>query len=125
MAILLIEDDPWLADTFMSGLSEYEIILAANGQAALDAMDEHVIDLIVADVMLPHGTVIDVLHHLQSYSDSMTIPVIVCSSLAGNMSLEDLGAYGVVTLLDKTTLTPTILRGAVQQALHDKGEDRG
>ena len=92
--ILLIEDDRWLADSYMDVLNDYE--------------------LIIADVMLERGLVFDLLHELQSYDDTSQIPVILCTSLAQRITLKDVKQYGVIAVLDKATLTPKILREAVE-----------
>lgn len=117
-SILLIEDDVWLAQSYATILNDhYDVKIVENGAAAMECIDDEGFDLLVADVMLESGLVIDLLHELQSYPDTMNIPVIICSSLASTMTLEELAPYGVVKILDKATVTPQELKTAVQQAL--------
>ncbi|MGB3023678.1 MAG: response regulator [Candidatus Saccharimonadales bacterium] len=113
--ILLIEDDRWLADSYMHVLEEYQVDSAINGQDAMDLIDVYDYDLVIADVMLERGLVIDLLHELQSYDDTAKLPIILCTTLAQRMRLEDVRMYGVVAVLDKTTLTPKLLREAVEE----------
>lgn len=116
--ILLVEDDRWLAESYVRSLGEaYQVDIVASSAAAIDALDTAAYDLIVADVMLEHGLVIDLLHELRSHSDLAAIPIILCTNLAATMRLEDVTAYGVVGICDKVTLTPDSLRIAVQRAL--------
>ncbi|MBP7760484.1 response regulator [Candidatus Saccharibacteria bacterium] len=112
--ILLIEDDRWLADSYRDVLDEYDIDTAINGQDAIDLIDSNDYDLVIADVMLDHGLVIDLLHELQAYDDTALLPIVLCTTLAQRIQLEDVQSYGVVAVLDKTTLTPKLLREAVE-----------
>lgn len=117
-AILLIEDDRWLADSYALTLGTlYAVQVVGDADEAMEAIDEQVFDLIVADVMLERGLVIDLLHELQSHTDTSSIPVILCSSLAAVMRPDDLRAYGVVDVIDKAVVTPAGLRIAAQRAL--------
>lgn len=116
--ILLIEDDVWLAHSYTQSLGKaYSITVVNSSHDAINSIDTAHVDVIVADVMLENGLVFDLLHELQSHSDTMSTPVIMCSSLASSLQLKDLVAYGVVALLDKSLLTPDSLRVAVQRAL--------
>ena len=116
--VLLIEDDVWLADSYVRVLrNEYSLVVVTSSDAALEAIDDGVFELIIADVMLENGLVIDLFHELQSHLDTMNIPNILCSSLASSMNLSDLKTYGVVDILDKSTMTLEILRIAMQRAL--------
>lgn len=121
-SILLIEDDQWLAESYVNALVGHDTVIVHSGQAAMDALDDRTFDVVIADVMIEDGSVIDLLHELQSHDDTMSTPVIVCSGLASSLRLSDLRAYGVVALLDKSTVTPETLRIAVQQAIHTTGE---
>jgi CheY-like chemotaxis protein len=114
--ILLIEDDRWLADSYMDVLEDYDIDTAVDGHIAMDLIDVNDYDLIIADVMLERGLVFDLLHELQSYDDTSQIPVILCTSLAQRITLDDVKEYGVVAVLNKSTLTPKLLREAVEHA---------
>lgn len=117
MRLLLIEDDDWLAESLRRQLSPaHEIVTVSGGRAALEHVDKQHFDVIIADLILNDGLAIDILHELQSYEDTAQVPVVVCSSLAGSLKLEDLAAYGVVAILDKATVTPEQLNEAIQRA---------
>lgn len=119
-AILLIEDDQWLAESYRSLLeNKYDLTLVSDAASAIEAIDDKQFDLIVADVMLEKGLVIDLLHELQSYNDTQVLPVILCTTLAGSINGEDVRRYGVVAVLDKATMVPSDLRVAIQQVLHE------
>ncbi|MEO5690926.1 MAG: response regulator [Candidatus Saccharimonadales bacterium] len=115
--ILLIEDDRWLADSYMHILEQYEMDSAIDGYEAMDLIDINEYELIIADVLLERGMVFDLLHELQSYTDTASIPIILCTNLAQRIKLEDVKKYGVIGVLDKSTLTPKILQETVEQAV--------
>lgn len=118
MRILLIEDDRWLADSYMHLLEDYDVETAVDSEIAMhliDVNDDY--DLIIADVMLERGLVFDLLHELQSHADTSKIPVLLCTSLAQRIKLEDVKKYGVIGVLDKSTVTPKLLQEAVEQAI--------
>ncbi|MFZ2495013.1 MAG: response regulator [Candidatus Saccharimonadales bacterium] len=116
--ILLIEDDRWLADSYVHILEEYDVDTAQNGQDAMDLIDSYDYDLIIADVMLERGLVIDLLHELQSYDDTAKLPIVLCTSLAQRLSIDDVKPYGVVQILDKASLTPKLLRETVEELVN-------
>lgn len=118
--ILLIEDDHWLGDSYgrMLKRSGYEVIRSDTAEAAMQSVEESMPDCIIADVMLEGHTVFSLLNELQSYDDTRRIPVVLCSNLDHDMlSQARLHHYGVVSILDKATLTPDSLELAIKEIL--------
>lgn len=117
--ILLIEDDRWLADGLCLALSQagHRIVTRHNAQQALLSLEEHAIDIIILDLFLPGGNGIQFLQELRSYSDTMKLPVIVCTTAAKQVPSQFTSQFNVLTVLDKTTLTPQILRQAVGEVV--------
>lgn len=121
--VLLIEDDPWLADSYAHSLTGrgYDVGVSASAAEAIDTIDRSRPNVVVADVILGDANVLALLHELQSYEDTSRIPVILCSSLP----LEDfhnngaLSAYGVRDVLDKANLTPDGLVDAIELAYRE------
>lgn len=119
MHVLIVEDDRWLAEAFESVLrsSGHSCKSFPNTQAAMDAIDESAPDVIVLDMLLPGGSGMTLLHELQSYDDTATIPVIVCSSLENTeLTYASLQSYGVRRVLHKASLTPQQLGAAIDDA---------
>lgn len=106
--VLVVEDDRLQAAQFKRILEkagfEAEVIDYASG--AMDMIDTQQPDLIVADMLLTGSTLIPLLNELQSHIDLADIPVVMVSSIADQMRLEDLAPYGVKVILDKTTMHP-------------------
>lgn len=117
--VLLIEDEPWLAQAYADGLRAVgyrpvQVTSAAEAIETIDAISPH---LLLLDIMLPQVNGLQLLHELRSHSDLQTVPVIVCSNVMQRYDLSQLAAYGVSKVLDKTTLTPSRLIAVVREVL--------
>jgi two-component system KDP operon response regulator KdpE len=97
--VLLVDDDATLRRTLAIGLraADHEVLLAADGRSALQALREDKPDLVVLDLGLPDLSGVDVLRRLRSWS---TTPVVVLSARAESaekVQALDLGADDYVT----------------------------
>jgi CheY-like chemotaxis protein len=117
--ILIVEDDDWLAEQHVRVITKagYKIVVAPHALAAIRIIDEVIIDAIILDVLLTGSTAFALLHELQSYGDTGDIPVILCTNLANDLSIDDLEPYGVKKIIDKTTMVPNDLVLAIQSIL--------
>lgn len=116
--ILIIESNEWFGEQYERVLkSEYRVMLASNSRAAMQIIDSTMPDAIITDILLTGGTVFALLHELQSYADTGDIPVILCTSLANELSIDDLRPYGVKSIIDKTLMVPSDLPNAVKKVL--------
>lgn len=116
--VLLIEDDTWLAESYMRMLMRegMRVRLVESADAAMTAIDEAVPDIVVADVLLNEHTIFMLFHELQSYEDTRDTPIVLCSSLGGDVLADaKLRQYGVRAVLDKSSLTPEQLVTVVQE----------
>lgn len=118
-SILIVEDEPWLAEGQATLLSAegYRVKIVPHALAAIHEVDELTPDVIVLDILLSGSTGYALLHELQSYVDTGDIPIIVMTSLAPELNIKDLAAYGVKKLLDKATMHPEDLLAAVRSVL--------
>jgi CheY-like chemotaxis protein len=117
--ILIVEDDDWLAEQHVRVLNSagYNTSVALHALAAIQIIDDINPDAIVLDVLLTGNTAFALLHELQSYGDTGDIPIILCTNLAGELSVDDLEPYGVKKILDKTTMVPDDLITAIKGVL--------
>jgi Response regulator containing CheY-like receiver, AAA-type ATPase, and DNA-binding domains len=115
-SVYIIEDDRILGEHFKQTLKGNHVELFTNGVDAIHRIDEKLPDVIVLDILLDGPSGFSLLNELQSYSDTATIPVVICSSVADTLSGYDLKSYGVVSVLDKTTMFPSDLVDAVTSA---------
>jgi CheY-like chemotaxis protein len=118
-SVLLVEDDPWLAELEAGVLAQagYEVTMAPHAPSAIAKIDEKQPDVIILDVLLTGSTAFALLHELQSYGDTKEIPIILCTNMAESLKLEDLKTYGVKRIIDKTTMQPDDLPAAVKAVL--------
>jgi len=109
--VLIVEDDLWLAEHYLRILSAvgYKVLIAPHALAAIDAIDDDIPDAIILDMLLSGSTALALLNELQSYGDTGSIPIILCTNLASELSLEDLRSYGVRQIIDKTKMVPNDL----------------
>ena len=99
MKVLLVDDDATLRRTLGIGLraAGHEVLVAADGRTALQALQEDKPDLMILDLGLPDLSGVDVLRRLRSWS---TVPVVVLSARAETgekVQALDLGADDYVT----------------------------
>jgi DNA-binding response OmpR family regulator len=123
MAVLVIEDEPWLGELYTDLLMQagYAVALCRDIYDAFDYLGEHGAEAIVLDLLLPWSNGIQLLHELASYEDLRTIPVILYSNaLPKDLTLEQLRPYGVAAMLDKAAVAPGQLVATVQKVLHAK-----
>ena len=117
--VLLVEDDPWLAE-LEAGLltgAGYDVTLSPHAPSAIVAIDTIQPDVIILDVLLTGSTAFALLHELQSYGDTTMVPVILCTNVAESLNLDDLKAYGVRRIIDKSTMQLNELPLAVKSVL--------
>jgi len=119
LSVLVVEDDRWLAEQYSRVFSKvgYEVKVTSHALAAVQAIDDFHPDAIILDVLLTGSTAFTLLHELQSYGDTGAIPIILCTNLAGELSLEDLKPYGVRRIIDKTKMIPDDLTIALRSVL--------
>lgn len=117
--VLIVEDDDWLAEQHGRTLSEvgYAVDFAPHALAAMDLIDARRPDVILLDLLLAGPNAFTLLHELQSHVDLANIPVILCTNSADQIAGEDLEAYGVRQVLDKSTMHPDDIAAAVKKAL--------
>jgi DNA-binding response OmpR family regulator len=79
--VLVVDDDPTVSDVVRRYLerAEYEVTLAADGQGALAAVQEHKPDLVVLDLMLPGIDGLEVCRRLRR--DDPNLPVVMLTAL--------------------------------------------
>ncbi len=120
--ILVVEDDKLLALQLASVLRKagYRTRTAPDSQSALDVIDEAPPAVVVVDIFLPGANGWQLLAELRSHTDTLNLPVIVCSNNARAVELTGASLtdyWGVADMIDKADLTPVKLIRAVQKAV--------
>ncbi len=117
--VLIVDDDAWLAELYARVLQKagYTTHVSPHAIDAMSAIDDVHPDVIILDVLLTGNTAFTLLHELQSYGDTGAIPVILCTNLAADISLDDVKPYGVKRILDKSVMVPEDTVAAVRSVL--------
>ena len=101
MRVLVVEDEPRLAENIVAGLREgpgYAVDVAHNGEDALHLCATNEYDLLVLDLMLPRMSGEDVVRHLRRREN--TTPVLILTALQSTertIGLLDIGADDYMT----------------------------
>lgn len=117
--VLLVEDDMLLARQFVGTLERagFSTRHACHGGEAISCIDQQLPDVIILDMLLPVSSGLALLHELQSYQDTARLPVVLCTSVAEQIGLDDVRPYGVARIIDKTTMLPADIVAAVKAVL--------
>ena len=118
-SVLIVEDDEWLAEQFARALKKenYQTAISLHTLSAIEMIDKAHPDVIILDLLLTGNTAFSLMHELQTYDDTSKTPIIICSNLASELTLENLKPYGVRRILDKALMKPTDLIAAVKSVL--------
>ena len=99
-SILLVEDEPQVAQSICAGLPNHHITLAESGDEGLYKISRQSFDLVLLDLRLPRMNGFEMLHALKENPALAHIPVVV---LTGHGSIEEkvrafqLGAHDFIT----------------------------
>ena len=124
--VLIVDDEPLLADIFSEWLKEENcrVLIAGHGAAALEILRNHHVDVIVSDVRMPVMDGILLLKNLTTYvgvSKRNHLPKMIF--ISGFTDLEPREAYGlgVEALLQKPVDRARFV-GVVRGALRSREE---
>ncbi|HEY1085194.1 MAG TPA: response regulator [Candidatus Saccharimonadales bacterium] len=117
LKVVVVEDNPLLLAQYVRTLEKADIEVQStdNSFTAIDLIDDTAPNVILLDMLLKGPNALTLLHELKSHEDLTSIPVVVISSMAEDVSLDQLRAYGVVDVLDKTSMHPRDIVRAVKR----------
>ena len=82
--VLVVEDDPDMRGYLAKELSEaYNVLVAANGEDALQLVESQRIDLVVSDIMMPGIDGVALCNRIKSTTEYCHIPVILLTAAVG------------------------------------------
>ena len=119
-AILVVEDDPELADiyhTLLKQQEEYDVRVAHNGKEALQVADEHKPALILLDLRMP---VMDGVEFLEKYDlkdKHPDVKVVVFSNYDMQDEIDDAYRLGAERYVLKAWASPKELLQIVKDSL--------
>lgn len=123
--VIIIDDDAWMRESvarYLTTHADLQCIEASNCIDALDILNEqqHVPDCILLDIFLPGYNAFTFINELRSHHDFASIPIILWTSHVEGIKDVSLGAYGIVSVINKTTMTNTTVYQAICEAIHNE-----
>ena len=107
--LLLVEDDPFLSSLLKNKFQKegFEVILATDGDQALNFLKTSNADLILLDIILPKKTGFEVLKEMQNDPEirAKELPVIIISNLGQPQDIEKGKEFGVVEYFIKAKIS--------------------
>jgi len=119
--VLIVDDNEMNRDLLSRRLKRqgHTIVMAENGQAALNILRSQPFDLILLDIMMPEMNGYQVLEHLKQDPDLRHIPVIMISALDDMESVVRCIELGAEDYLFKP-FNPTLLKARIGACLEKK-----
>lgn len=101
--VLIAEDEPHLVEslTFILEREGYEVMTAADGEAALKQLVAATPDLVILDVMLPKLNGLEVLKKIRDHPLLKTLPVIVLTAKGQRQDRETALSIGANLFMTK------------------------
>jgi two-component system chemotaxis response regulator CheY len=124
--ILLVDDSPVVRHMVrkvieISGLDIGQIVEAANGSEALEAIEKNWIDVVVADINMPVMTGAEMVKQMVARDFMATTPVIIVSSEKSAKRMEELKQLGVKAYLNKP-FRPEEIKQVIGDVLRERKE---
>ena len=105
--ILIVEDDEFLRSLNAKRLETegFKIVVAVDGQSAIDLIPKEMPDLIFLDLLLPGVDGFEVLKRIKADAKTKDIPVVVFSNLGQKEDIEKAHNLGAIDFLVKANFT--------------------
>lgn len=118
-SILLIEDDPFLADIYSTKLKEagFSIEVATDGENVISIVQEKKPDLVLLDIVLPHLDGWEIIKQIKETDGLKDLKVIILSNLGQKNEVEKGIKLGAVKYLIKAHYTPTEIVEEIKKVL--------
>ena len=121
--ILLIEDDPIVANVYRNKLAVegYQAEVAPDGEAGLKVMRTFQPELIILDLMLPTISGVDVIKEIRNEPEFAKTPIIVFSNTYLTNLIQDAWRAGANKCLSKSSCSPKDFIDVVRHTIGDSG----
>lgn len=105
--IMVVEDDKFYASIYQTKLERegYQVVVARDGQEALDKLQTLQPDLILLDLIMPIKDGYETLRDLRADDRTKDLKVIVFSNVGQDADIEQVKVYGVIDYLVKTNIS--------------------
>ncbi len=122
--ILVVDDNEMNRDMLSRRLKRqnYEVVMAEDGEMALEMLQTHTVDLVLLDIMMPKLSGYDVLEQIKKNPRTQHLPVIMISAVDDLDSVVKCVEMGAEDYLFKP-FNPVLLKARVSASL-DKSQWR-
>lgn len=119
--ILLVEDDPFIADIYLTKFKEsgFEVEVAEDGQTALAKIKTKRPDLLLLDIVLPNIDGWELLRKVKQDEKLKDIKIIILSNLEQKPEIEKGLKLGADKYLIKAHHTPSDVIAIVERTLKE------
>jgi DNA-binding response OmpR family regulator len=120
-SILIVEDDPLVADVYSQKLREegFLVDVAADGKAGLERFHNRRVDLVLLDLLLPEIDGVKVLKQIRTTCSPRTLPVLVFTNAYLGGAVQQAWEAGANQVIPKAGVTPNLMVQMVKNALED------
>lgn len=117
--IVLVEDDPFLANMYVSKLeaSDFTIMHEEDGRKGFDLIAKEKPDLILLDILLPGVDGFEILKKLKKEVELKEIPVILLTNLGQKNDVEKGLDLGADDYLIKAHFTPSEVIAKIKKVI--------
>ncbi len=124
--ILLVEDDEFLQRMYSKKFERegLEILLASDGQQALDILRKKKIDLALVDILMPNMDGFELLKSMRESDKTVNIPVIVLTNLNSAQDINRAKQYNVVEYVVKANFLPSEVLEIVKKYINGKYSEK-
>ena len=120
--VLVVDDDLTLRDMYQIRLEAegYKVIVAGDGEEALEVIQKKKPDIILLDIMMPKMNGYDVLEKLKQNPETNSIPVLILTALIQDLNKAKGLMSGADDYLMKSEVMPGEVLDKVKKALEKK-----
>lgn len=120
MKILLVDDDEAITTVFATALKKdgYDILVASDGQSALEIAKTQHPNLILLDQLLPDMNGNEILKSLKQDPQTNSIPVTLLSNFGQKELIQEALQNGASDYILKYKIQPDDLRERIKKIVH-------
>lgn len=120
--ILLVEDDPFLSEIYVTKFEEagFNVSVAGDGSLGLQKVKEENPDILMLDIVMPNVDGFELLRLLKQEQATKNIPVVILSNLGEQEDVERGFKLGALMYIIKAHYTPTEVVAKVKSILNSK-----
>ncbi|TSC85284.1 MAG: response regulator receiver protein [Microgenomates group bacterium Gr01-1014_16] len=97
----------------------YDVVMAGDGQEALDVLRQFTPDVVLLDLILPKKDGFEVLKEIKANPEWKKVPVLVASNLGQESDVKRAMGLGAVGFVTKTNVTMEDLALSLRSILKD------